>query len=240
MPNVSQGPELSPPTLPGINAAGIGCHSAARLRARVPIQPPMEAGDLLTLFWGQRFVAAHSLQAHEPDGSIDLRIPASLLHNGIHRLHYRLLKPGHHPLRSPELQVLVKLDCPGGNSPHEHLQPVQLAGRLRREGLFLHSLNNDLPCTLAPYRNMAEGDRITLRWGDLRVDLPGVSKCQVGQPLRARIPLTLIEENGPDPHLELSYCILDRVGNRSQWAPAVHLRVFAGRPSSTSIYIPTS
>lgn len=238
MSTISQGPELSPPTLPGINAGGIGCHSAARLRARVPIQPPMEAGDLLTLFWGQRFVAAHTLQAHEPDDSIDLRIPASLLHNGIHRLHYRLLKPGNHPLRSPERQVLVKLDCPGGNGAHEYLQPLQLKRQLRREGLFLDALRVDLPCTLAPYRNMAKGDQITVRWGDLRLDLPALQQCQVGNPLLAKIPLALIHEGGPDRHLELSYCILDQVGNRSQWAPATHLQVFAERPTSTSIHIP--
>lgn len=229
MPHVSQGPELSPPALPGINAGGIGRHSAARLRARVQIQPPMEAGDLVTLFWGQRFVAAHTLQTQEADDSIDFRVPAALLHSGIHRLHYRLLKPGSRPLRSPELQVLAKLDCPGGNGAHAHLQPVQLASQLRREGLFLNSLCGDLPCTLAPYQNMAKGDRVTLRWGDLRFDLPTLKQCQVGHPLQAKIPLALIHEGGPDPHLELSYCILDRVGNCSQWAPAAYLRVYAKR-----------
>ena len=85
---------------------------------------------------------------------------------------------------------------------------------------------------------MAKGDRITLRWGDLRLDLPALEQSQVGNPLLVKIPLTLIREGGPDRHLELSYCILDRVGNRSQWAPATHLQVFAERPSSTSIYIP--
>ncbi|MFQ6573514.1 hypothetical protein [Pseudomonas sp. UM16] len=240
MPDVSQGPELSPPALPGINPAGIGRYSAARLRARVNIEPPMEAGDLLAMFWGQRFVAAHTLQVHQPDGSVDFRIPGILLHNGIQRLHYRLLKPGCRPLRSPELHVLVKLDCPGGSDAREHLQPLQLNSRLRREGLFLNDLNDDLPCSLAPYRHMAEGDSITLRWGDLRLDLPALKQSQVGNPLQAKIPLSLIQESGPDPHLDLSYCILDRVGNRSQWAPAVQLRVFAKRPMSTSIYIPKS
>ncbi|MNJ63283.1 hypothetical protein D3C77_591760 [compost metagenome] len=114
---------------------------------------------------------------------------------------------------------------------------MQLASRLRREGLFLDNQTGDLPCTLAPYRNMAEGDRITLRWGDLRLDLPALDQCQVGHPLQTKIPLALIQEGGPDLHLELSYCILDQVGNRSQWAPATHLRVFAEQASSTSIYI---
>lgn len=227
--HISQGPELSPPALPGINAAGIGRYSAARLRARIHIQPPMEAGDLLTLFWGQRFVCAHTLHVREPDGSIDMPIPSCLLHNGIHRLHYRLLKLGERPLRSPDLQVQVKLDCPGGGV-HEHLQPLHLASRIRREGLCLSHLTDDLACSLTPYRHMAEGDQITLRWGDLRLDLPAVKQHQVGKALPAKIPLALIQEGGPDPYLELSYCILDRVGNRSQWAPIVELRVFAEHP----------
>lgn len=237
---VSQGPELSPPFLPGIHRAGIGRHSAARLRARVQLQPPMEAGDLLALFWGQRFVAAHTLHTREADDSIDFKIPASLLHTGIHRLHYRVLKPGNRPLRSPELQVQVKLDCPGGNGVHEHLQALQLASGWRHKGVYLDHLGGDLPCTLPPYRHMAEGDQITLRWGDLRLDLPTLKPPQVGQPLQTHIPLALIQEAGPDPHLELSYCILDRVGNRSPWAPAVELRVFAERPWTASIYIPIS
>jgi hypothetical protein len=198
----------------------------------------METGDVVLLFWGQRFVGAHTLQAHEANGGIVMRIPAGFLHNGIHRLRYRLLKPGHHPLCSPDRRVLVKLDCPGGNGAHACLQPLQLTRRLRREGLFLDALNNDLPCTLAPYRHMAKGDRITVRWGDLRLDLPALEQAQVGNPLQVEIPLALIRESGPDRHLELSYCILDRVGNRSQWAPPTHLQVFAERPSSPSIHIP--
>ncbi|WP_422421986.1 hypothetical protein [Pseudomonas sp. GZD-222] len=238
MPHIRQTSELFPPTLPGINAAGIGRNSAARLCAQIPVQPLMEAGDLLLLFWGQRFVSAHTLQAREVKDAIDMRIPASYLHNGIHRLHYRLLKPGKRPLRSPEQQVQVKLDCPGGNGADEYLQPLQLPRQLRREGLCLAALSDAVPCTLAPYRNMAEGDRITVRWGDLRLDLPALKQSQVGNPVQAQIPLALICEAGPDRHMELSYCILDRVGNRSHWAPTTQLQVFAECPPSTSIYIP--
>lgn len=238
MPNVSQASELPPPSLPGIHAGGIGRHSAARLQARIVIEPPMQAGDLLAIFWGPRFVSAHTLRTDEVPGLIDIPIPGHLLHNGIHRLHYRLLTPGHRPIRSPELQVFAKLDCPGGNSDHAQLQPLQLAARVRRHGLFLDALNHDLPCTLAPYSNMASGDHITLCWGDLRLDLPPLHAHQVGKPIQANIPLALIQEWGPDPHLQLSYCILDRVGNRSRWACARQLQVFAERLPGTSIHIP--
>ncbi|TDF79928.1 hypothetical protein [Pseudomonas sp. H9] len=220
--------ELLLPALPGIHIAGIGLHSATRLHARIAIQPPMEAGDLITLFWGQRFVAAHTLQAAHADDYVELRIPAGMLHNGVQRLHYRVFKPGQRPLRSPERQVLVKLDCPGGNDAEQHLQPLQLDRRLRHEGLCLDTLSGDLQCSLAPYRNMAEGDQITVRWGDLRLDLAPLNRQQIGRTLQVEIPRALIEESGADPHLELSYCILDRVGNRSQWAPSTALRVFAG------------
>lgn len=236
--SVSPAIQLPLPTLPGINAAGIGRHSAARLRARIPIEPPMEAGDLIALFWGQRFVTAHTLQAGQATGYVELRIPGGMLHNGIQRLHYRLFKPNNRPLRSPERQVLVKLDCPGGNGAEHRLQPLQLPRRLRREGLCLETLTGDLACSLAPYGNMAEGDQITLRWGDLRLDLPPLKRAQIGHPVAAKIPQALIQECGADPHLELSYCILDRVGNRSQWAPYTALRVFSGRSVSTSMYIP--
>lgn len=238
MPHVSHASELTPPSLPGIHAGGIGRHSASRLQARIVIEPPMQAGDLLAMFWGHRFVSARTLHTDEVTNAIDMPIPGHLLHNGVHRLHYRLLTPGYRPIRSPERQVLVKLDCPGGNGDHAQLQPVQLATRVRHHGLSLDALNHDLPCTLAPYSNMAGGDQITLCWGDLRLDLPVLAQHQVGKPIKAKIPLALIQEWGPDPHLQLSYCILDRVGNRSIWAPARQLQVFVERPRSTSINIP--
>jgi len=59
------------------------------------------------------------------------------------------------------------------------------------------------------------------------------------------VPSAIIIEAGDDSRLDVTYCILDRVGNNSRWAPARTLRIAAyvpatpKRPSSAAqIYQP--
>jgi hypothetical protein len=59
------------------------------------------------------------------------------------------------------------------------------------------------------------------------------------------VPSAIIIEAGDDSRLEVTYCILDRVGNNSRWAPARTLRIAAHvpaapkRPASTApVYQP--
>jgi len=40
------------------------------------------------------------------------------------------------------------------------------------------------------------------------------------------VPPALIKEAGDDPQLEVSYCIIDRVGNHSYWAPCREIAVY--------------
>lgn len=217
-----KGSELPPLLLPHVASGGIGRHTAAHLVAQVETGPPMAPGDLLELFCGNRFVVARSLTAQALGQPLELAIPAHLLHNGVQRFHYRLLKPGCCPRRSAPVEVAVKLNGPAA------LLPIRVAPHYLREGVFAERLGPGLDVRIEPYRNMAEGDAITLSWGDLRLDLAPLPAAELDQPVSARIPTELILEAGADPHLELSYCVLDRVGNASGWAPATCLRVHEG------------
>jgi len=78
---------------------------------------------------------------------------------------------------------------------------------------------------------MTAGDAITLRWGDVRMDLPKIPARDIGRAVHVWVPATVIAEAGDDCRLEVTYCVLDRVGNNSRWAPARTLRIAASAPS---------
>lgn len=219
MPSAITGYELPPPTFPHIGPHGIGVHTAAHLAARIRSCPLMSAGDLLEVFWGNRFVAARVLPATA--GSIDVEVPAALLHNGVNRCHYRLLKAGQCPRRSLPASVRVKLDIPGDGA----LAPIVLPTRIARDGIDLNTLQRHLKLSIRPYANRASGDRITVRWGDVRVDLAPLENARDSSRIAAYIPREVIFEAGPDPFLDVSYCILDQVGNCSGWAPSMHIPI---------------
>ncbi|MBV6289475.1 hypothetical protein [Pseudomonas aegrilactucae] len=233
MHRAAKGSELPPPTLPHVPRHGIGVHTARHLHASIRTALPMAAGDLLELFWGDRFATAHVLQAGELGAQVTLAVPAQVLYPGLNTLHYRLLQPGQHPRSSPPCQVAVKLDCPGGQvctPENPGLAPLRLPAALQRHGLDLRRLDSGVAFHIAPYLHMAEGDAITVRWADLRLDLTPLRAKAVGTGVVGVIPRELILEAGADEHLEASYCILDRVGNCSRWAPAACLRVGGEAP----------
>lgn len=229
----AKGSELPPPSLPHVPRHGINRHTACHVQALISTGPPMAAGDLLELFWGNRFATAHILQASDVAAQVSLAVPRQLLHNGLNTLHYRLLQPGQHPRRSSPCQVTVKLDCPGGEAcPPENpgLAPLQLPAILHRHGLDLCHLDDGVAFRIPPYRHMAEGDAITLRWADLRLDLAPLPATAVGTVVHGSVPRELILEAGSDNRLQASYCILDRVGNSSHWAPAACVQVRGETP----------
>jgi hypothetical protein len=82
--------------------------------------------------------------------------------------------------------------------------------------------------SIEPYLNMAPHDEITVRWGDLRMDLPPLTAQDVGAPVALVVPPDLILEAGDEQRLEATYCIIDRVGNNSLWAPPreIHVQTF--------------
>jgi hypothetical protein len=62
------------------------------------------------------------------------------------------------------------------------------------------------------------------------MDLPKLKACDVGQPIQVWVPPAIILEAGEDLRLEVTYCILDRVGNNSRWAPARTLKIGCANP----------
>ena len=236
MTSTSNKPELAAPTLAQSHKSGINLTSAAHLLIDVAPYPGMDEGDLIELFWDNCYVASRVLTSHDIGQPVQLRVPESFIANGTSRIHYRIMQVGHGPALSATRRIQIKLDCPGGQpsalcgDENQRLQPVSIPEAIRRHGVNPNQIKRGVPLTIEPYLNMAADDEITLRWGDVRMDLPRLKPDDVGQPIQVWVPPAIILEAGEDLRLEVTYCILDRVGNNSRWAPARTLKIGGANP----------
>ena len=236
MTSTSNTPELAAPTLAQSHKAGVNMISAAHLMIDVAPYPGMDAGDLIELFWDNCYVASRVVTASDAGQPVQLRVPESFVANGTSRIHYRVMQIGRGPAISDSLNVQIKLDCPGGQpsalcgDENQCLAPVSIPEAIRRQGVNPSQVKRGVPVTIEPYLNMAVDDEITLRWGDVRMDLPRLEPADVGQPIQVWIPPAIILEAGEDLRLEVTYCILDRVGNNSRWAPPRTLKIGCANP----------
>ncbi len=218
--------KLYPPYVPQAYKHGIGIRAAANLLIHIDPYPEMDEGDLIELFWDGCYVASKLLSTSDVDQTLVLRVPESFLQNGTVKTYYRLMKVGGIPVVSASRRLRVKLDMPGGllinpcDEENQGLAPISLPPSVIHHGLDISSLAKGLPLSIEPYLNMAPHDEITLRWGDVRMDLEPLVEDNLGKPIELIVPDTLIREAGDESQLEVTYCVIDRVGNNSRWAPA--------------------
>lgn len=228
---------LNAPTLPQALRNGINALAATQLQVDIAPYPGMDEGDLIELFWNNCFVASRRVTAGKVGTSTRLRVPESFVQDGPAQVHYQVMQIGHGPARSATTLVRVKTHCPGGqpaqlySDENHNLAPVGLPETIRRYGVNSSQVRRGIPLTIEPYQHMTTGDAITLRWGDVRMDLPSIQAKAVGLAVQVWVPSTVIVEAGDDCRLEVTYCILDRVGNNSRWAPARTLRIAAWVPA---------
>ena len=229
---VSQTPlKLFAPYLPQSNRQGIGVLAAQYLLVNIDPYPEMECGDLIELFWGDCYVASTLLSESDIGYTTVLHVPGSFLQTGKVKTYYSVTKIGSEPARSPSHKLWVKLETPGGHlvstdgEENQGLSPVKFSECLSETGLTPHHLRQGIDIVIDSYPHMQAYDEITLRWGDVRMDFPALTEHQVGQAVTLHVPAVLIREAGDDDRLDVTYCIIDRVGNNSRWAPTRSVRV---------------
>ncbi|MBF6028345.1 hypothetical protein ICY20_11385 [Pseudomonas sp. P115] len=228
---------LAAPTLPQALRNGINALAAAQLQVDIAPYSSMDEGDLIELFWNNCFAASRKVSACKVGDPIHLRVPESFVLDGAAQVHYRVMQVGHGPAHSAVTRVHIKTNYPGGqplllhSDENQNLAPVGLPETIRRYGVNANQVRRGIPLTIEPYLNMSTGDAITLRWGDARLDLPEVQAKDVGQAIQVWVPSTVIIEAGDDCRLEVTYCILDCVGNNSRWATARTVRIACAAPA---------
>lgn len=226
--------KLFAPYLPQSHKQGIGVQAAANLQVHIDPYADMDCGDLIELFWGDCYVASSLLSKDDIGYTQSLHVPESFLQSGKVKIWYRVTKIGNAPVKSPSCKLWVKLDPPGGqlvcsdDDENQGLAPVVFADHVMHRGLDAEQLASGVQLTIDSYPNMDAYDEITLRWGDLRMDLPALTRKDVGKAIMVHVPAELIQEAGDDLHQEVTYCIIDRVGNNSLWAPPRSIRVCMG------------
>ncbi len=231
---------LTAPTLPQAIRNGINALAATHLQVDIAPYPGMDEGDVIELFWNNCFAASRRVTACKAGTPTRLRVPESFVQDGPARVHYQVMQIGRAPARSGVTRVRVKTNCPGGrpsdlySDENQNLAPVNLPETIRRYGVNSSQVRRGIPLTIEPYAHMTTGDAITLRWGDVRMDLPKIQTMGVGLAVQVWVPSTVIVDAGDDCRLEVTYCILDFVGNTSRWAPARTLRIAAAatRPAT--------
>ncbi|NVZ20982.1 hypothetical protein HX794_15200 [Pseudomonas costantinii] len=229
---------LTAPTLPQAVRNGINALAATQLQVDIAPYTGMDEGDVIELFWNNCFAAARRVTSCKVGTPTHLRIPESFVQDGLARVHYQVMQIGHGPARSAVTTVRVKTNFPGGqpsnlyNDENQNLAPISLPETIRRYGVNGSQVRRGIPLTIEPYLNMATGDAITLRWGDVRVDLPKIQAKGVGLAVQVWVSSAVIIEAGDDCRLDVTYCILDRVGNNSRWAPARTLNIAACSPQA--------
>jgi hypothetical protein len=223
--------KLLAPCIPQSNKHGIGAKAATHLLVHIPPYGDMESADLVELFWGDCYVASTLLSESDIGHTCVLHVPESFLRSGKVKTYYKITKIGCEPVQSPAYKLWVKLETPGGHlvsadgEENQGLAPVTFSSTIMRNGLSHGQLKNGVDITIPAYPNMQAYDEITLRWGDLRMDLPVLTDDDVGKSVGVHVPADLIREAGEDLHQEVTYCVIDRVGNNSRWAPPRSIRV---------------
>ncbi|MFJ2321926.1 hypothetical protein [Pseudomonas sp. NPDC087817] len=236
MTRTSHTPELAAPTLAPAQKTAINLADAGHLLVNVLPYPDMDGGDLIELFWNKCYVASRVLTPEDVGASVSLRGPESFIASGTARIHYRVMQVGQGAALSAATRVEVKLECPGGlpsalcGDENQQLAPVTIPETIHRQGVNPNQIKRGVPLTIEPYLNMAEGDAITLRWGDVRMDLAPITAADVELPIQVWVPPSVIVEAGEDLRLDVTYCILDRVGNNSRWAPPRALKIGCVNP----------
>ena len=220
--------KLAPPALSNPARHTVCAHAAEHLLITISPYTNMEEGDLVELFWDGCYVTSQQLHKADIGQPVLLRVPQSFIQNGTARLYYRVMHIGSSPALSAQLKIFVKLDCPGGEAigdENQGLAPLVIPQPIQRYGVNPSQMKRGVPVTIEPYRNMACDDAITLLWGDVRLDVPKLRKVDIDKPVSVFVPPHIIQEAGEAPTVEVTYCVIDRVGNNSRWAPARMLRV---------------
>ncbi|MGV8918368.1 MAG: hypothetical protein ACOH2R_11310 [Pseudomonas sp.] len=228
---------LPKPTLRSYYHDVVGAEDVA-----VPVKPlevlvgPLNiaSGDKIDVYWGsnQYPVATyiHLPNTLEKDGVFSLYVHTQFIKPGNHEVYYLLTPfPQGMPRKSEPLYVVVKTDIPGGHDPasdSRYHNEQLVAPVIHPTGVITHP--QGVTATIAPYENMAVGDKVALYWNGIKIAAPALTEADLHQPVVIPIGKELIEEAGDSEQIVVRYDIFDVVNNWSRFSPAFHVEVETG------------
>jgi len=192
-------------------------------------------GDVFRLYWGIEGDVVDVIIGEDPNAPMrTIRAPVPKVieaGEGEIEVWYERVSPFDEvPVPSPRTTVRVKITVPGGFDP-DQTTPINenLAPAILPPGPIQKPIPaQGLPVTILAWENMAEGDRLILRWGSQSVPVPPLDASQVGQDLVVMVSEQVIDDAGDSENMPVSYDIRDIVNNWSKWAPNAYIEVDVG------------
>lgn len=169
----------------------------------------MQVDDVIKIYWDDDLVWTHKVRAGQDGQPLTFNIPTEDIPAGITEL-YCSVTPvdSESEEQSPHLSVLVRLNYPGENAANEDSLAPPLVSHDKIE---LDS--QGVQVTIPVYSKMRRYDRIYLSWSDHTLEHE-VKSNEVGKAVVIDIPDTVVE-GASDADLDISYYVVDEVGNES-------------------------
>lgn len=187
---------------------------SAGLPVVIPVYSNMQVDDVIKVYWDDDQVWTHKVRSGQQGQPLTLNIPADDIPAGITELYFSVTAPGASiEQQSLRLNVLVRLNYPGEDpNLNDQLAPATVS----HARIDLNSKN--VQVTVPPYSKMRRYDRIQLSWSGHMLEHEVTSR-QVGKAVTIDIPDSVVDGSS-DANVEISYYVLDEVGNESDdWSP---------------------
>ncbi|MHC8386087.1 hypothetical protein [Pseudomonas sp. LB3P14] len=226
------GPVSEAPTVWGLNIAAVKDNFPQQgLLCRAGPWGAMNVGDKLVIFKSRQQVAQETVDANEVGTTLSMFIAPARFSNGRSDLSYAVTRLGQVAEPSEVMEVLVKLDRPGGHDGNDEPGHSQLIMTIPKEilegGIDKDNVAAGVPITIGPsadgsqpYPNAAAGDVIQVSWGGVFVVSDPLTQDQADG--KAPIILHVSEEDireagdSDDAGLAVAFEVYDLVDNRSE------------------------
>lgn len=240
-------PTLPKPQVLSYNQAGIGDIDIADPSHKIEVLiGPIEISekDRVDLYWGSSndpvSTYVHSPDAPATNGLFSLYVDTRHIQSGVTDVYYTSTPfPGSTPKNSETLSITVKLAIPGGRDP-DPASPYQNE-KINAPIVFpMGAITepNNVISEIAPYENMSTGDRISLYWNGIKVEVPALNHHQVGKPVKIPVSKDVVLKAGDSNSILVRYDIRDVVNNWSRFSLPTYVEVEAGNATLLALVVP--
>ncbi|MBB3228273.1 hypothetical protein FHW69_002908 [Luteibacter sp. Sphag1AF] len=214
-------PEVDP--FGGINASHLSTPFPKILVQTGRFTTPLAPRDTVSVYWdfNADLIGVTTIQ-ETTSGLVFVQVDGRLIREhgeGWRTYHYIQRNLGGTATASGVATVLVKFRIPGEDD----------AGNLTLTAPFVTpaviGASTPVTVTIDPWQNAFEKDRLILLWGAVSYEVPG--PFPVDQPVTFTVPAKIIADGGSNPAMEVSYRVVDQVGNLSQRSPVTLVHVQA-------------
>ncbi|MBB3228030.1 hypothetical protein FHW69_002665 [Luteibacter sp. Sphag1AF] len=223
-------PLLSPsPTMPEVEPfGGINASHLSGVYPKILVQTggfttPLAPTDSVSVYWNSPPMLIGTTTIHETtSGNVYVQVDGRVIwqHGEGSRVYYYIQRNfAGTAISSNVATVLVKYRIPGEDDQGS----LTLTAPVVTPAVI--GAGTTVTVTIDPWQNAFEEDRLILLWGAVSYEVPGPFAAD--QPVAFVVPPEIIVNGGSNPAMEVSYRIVDQVGNWSRRSPVARVHVQA-------------